>query len=53
MDVVDICKLASTQGWVSEDWRKDIIVPLYEGKGRREDCNSYRGDKELSVPGKA
>ncbi len=35
-----------------EDWRKAIIVPLYKGKGSREECNNYRGISLLSVPGK-
>ncbi len=35
-----------------EDWRKAIIVPIYKGKGKREECNSYRGISLLSVPGK-
>ncbi len=35
-----------------EDLRKAIIVPLYKGKGKREDCNNYRGIKLLSVPRK-
>ncbi len=35
-----------------EDWRKAIIVPLYKGKGEREECNNYRGISLLSVPGK-
>ncbi len=35
-----------------EDWRKAIIVPLYKGKGKREECNNYRGISLLSVPGK-
>ncbi len=35
-----------------EDWRKAIIVPLYKGKGNREECNNYRGISLLIVPGK-
>ncbi len=35
-----------------EDWRRAIIVPLYKGKGKREECNNYRGISLLSVPGK-
>ncbi len=33
-----------------EDWRKAIIVPLYRGK--KEECNNYRGISLLTVPGK-
>ncbi len=35
-----------------EDWRKGIIVPLYNGKDNREECNNYRGISLLSVPRK-
>ncbi len=47
-----ICNLAWEQSKVPKDWRKDIIVPLYKGKGNREECNNYRGIRLLSVPGK-
>ncbi len=29
-----------------------IIVPVYKGKGRRQECGSYRGISLLSIPGK-
>ncbi len=35
-----------------EDWRKAIVVPLYKGKGNREECNNYRGISLHSVSGK-
>ncbi len=36
-----------------EDWRKAIIVLLYKGKGKREECNkNYRGISLLSMPEK-
>ncbi len=47
-----ICNLAWEQSKVPEDWRKAITVPLYKGKGNREECNNYRGISLLSVPGK-
>ncbi len=34
------------------DWKTAIIVPLYKGKGSRNECASYRGISLLSVPGK-
>lgn len=47
-----ICDLAWRSGEVPEEWREAVIVPLYKGKGCRNDCNSYRGISLLSVPGK-
>ncbi len=47
-----ICSLVWEQNKVPEDWRKAIILPLYKGKGKREECNNYRGISLLSVPGK-
>ncbi len=50
--MVWICNLAWEQSRVPEAWSKAIIVPLYKGKGNREECNNYRGKSLLSVPGK-
>ncbi len=47
-----ICNLAWAQSEVPEDWTKAIIVQLYKGKGKTEECNNYRGISLLSVPGK-
>ncbi len=47
-----LCNLAWKQSKVPEDWRKAIIVPIYKGKGKREECSSHRGISLLSVPGK-
>ncbi len=50
--MVWICNLTWEQSKVPEDWRKSIIVPLYKGKGMREECNKYRGISLLRVLGK-
>ncbi len=47
-----ICNLAWEQSKIPEDCRKAIIVPLYKGKGNREEWNNYRRISLLSVPGK-
>ncbi len=47
-----ICNLVWEQSEVPEDWRKAIIVPLYTGRGKGEECNNYRAISLLSVPGK-
>ena len=39
-------------GTVPADWKRGIVVPLWKGKGDRQDCNNYRGVTLLSVPGK-
>ncbi len=41
--MVWIRNLAWEQSKVPEDRRKTIIVLLYKGKGKREECNNYRG----------
>ncbi len=47
-----ICNLSWEPSKVLEDWRKAIIVPLYKGKGNKEECNNSRGLSLLCVPGK-
>ncbi len=49
-----IYNIAWEQSKIPEDWGKAIIVPLYKGKGNREECNNYRDTSIslLSVPGK-
>ena len=32
--------MASESGGVPEDWRSDVIVPLYRGKGERTECRN-------------
>ena len=37
---------------VTEYWRSGMIVPLYKGKGKRNECKNCRGIILLSVVGK-
>ena len=46
-----LCSVWST-GVIPSDWKRGIIVPLWKGKGDRQDCNAYRGVTLLSVPSK-
>ena len=39
-------------GIIPTDWKWDVIVPLWKGKGDRQNCNNYQGVMLLSVPGK-
>ena len=47
-----ICNMAWKQGVVPDDWVKAILVPIYKGKGSRDECGNYRGISLLSIPGK-
>ena len=39
-------------GAIPPDWKRGLVVPIWKGKGDRQDCNNYRGITLLSVPGK-
>ena len=43
---------AWSAGIIATDWKRGLVVPLWKGKGDRQDCNNYRGVTFLSVPGK-
>ena len=47
-----ICNSAWEQGVVPEEWMRAIMVPVYKGKGCKDECSSYRGISLLSIPGK-
>ena len=44
--------MALESGGVHEDWRFDVIIPQYKGKGERTECKNYRCISLLSVVGK-
>ena len=46
-----LCSVLST-GITPIDWKRGIVVPLWKGKGDRQDCNNYQGVMLLSMPGK-
>ena len=39
-------------GSVPKEWGTGLILPLYKGKGRKLDCDNYRGITPLSYIGK-
>ncbi|KAG0721870.1 Ankyrin repeat and SOCS box protein 3 [Chionoecetes opilio] len=39
-------------GTIPPDWKRGLVVPIWKGKGDRQDCNNYHGITLLSVPGK-
>ena len=40
------------EGRVPQEWREACIVPIYKGKGEKNECANYRGISLLSIPGK-
>ena len=46
-----LCSAWNT-GIIPTDWKRGLVVPLWKGKGDRQDCNNYRGVTLPSVPGK-
>ena len=38
------------EGYITNDWRKSILVPVYKGKGDSLVCGSYRDIKLLEQP---
>ena len=44
--------MAFESGVVPVDWRYAVIVPLYKGKGERNECKNYKGISLLSMVGK-
>ena len=46
-----LCSTWNT-GILPTDWKRGLVVPLWKGKGDRQDCNNYRGVMLFSVPGK-
>ncbi len=46
-----LCSAWNT-GIIPADWKRGLVVPLWKGKGDRQDCNNYRGVMLLSLLGK-
>ena len=44
-----LCNMAFDSGFVPEDWRSAVIVPLYKDKEEKTECSNYRGISLLSV----
>ena len=42
-----LCSAWNT-GVIPTDWKRGLVVPLWKGKGDRQDCNNYRGVTLLS-----
>lgn len=46
-----IVNVAWKAGYVPEDWRKALVIPVHK-KGSKTQCTNYRGISLLSIPGK-
>ena len=44
-----VCNMAFESGFLPEYWRSSVIVPLYKGKGEKNECKNYRGIIMISV----
>ena len=50
MWMTDLINNIITEGCISDDWRKSILVPVYKGKGDPLVGGSYRANKLLEQP---
>ena len=48
-----IMNLVWFRGLIPDDWFKELIIPVWKGKGNKSDCKNFRGITLLSVTGKA
>ena len=48
--MTDLINNIVKEGCISDDWRKSILVPVYNGKGDPLVCGSYRAVKLLEQP---
>ncbi|XP_045104434.1 uncharacterized protein LOC123499968 [Portunus trituberculatus] len=39
-------------GTIPPDWKNGLVIPIWKGKGDRQDCSNCRGITLLSEPGK-
>ena len=35
------------EGYIPEDWKSSVVLPIYKGKGDPMECGSYRGIRLL------
>jgi len=44
---LDLCNGSVKEGYIPEDWKSSVVLPIYKGKGDPMECGSYRGIKLL------
>jgi len=45
--ILDLCNSIVKEGSIPEDWKSNVVVLIYKGKGDPMECGSYRGIKLL------
>ena len=45
--ILDLCNGIVKEGSIAEDWKSNVVLPTYKGKGDPMECGSYRGIKLL------
>ena len=45
--LLDLCNGIVKEGYITEDWKSSVVLPIYKGKGDPMECGSYRGIKLL------
>jgi len=45
--LLDLCSGIVEAGYIPEDWKSSVILPIYTAKGDPVECGSYRGIKLL------
>jgi len=45
--ILDLCNGIVKEGWIPEDWKSSVVLPIYKGKGDPMECGSHRGIKLL------
>ena len=43
--ILDLCNRIQKEGYIPEDWKSSVVLPIYRGKGDSIKCGSYRGIK--------
>jgi len=43
--ILDLCIGIVKDGYIPEDWKSSLVLPIYKGKGDPMECGSYSGTK--------
>jgi len=45
--MLDLCNGIVKDSCIPENWKSNVVLPIYKGKGDPMECGSYRGIKLL------